>query len=160
MKKFLKGFCQVLLILLTFGCLNPEDDNSGQCVEGTIPFVYYRLIFPDCYRKTFWIEVFGAEKIGKSVTIPKIQRGEHPEPAVKYFNVIEAIIPDYNFNETLLESLQGSSIYFEYRYASKEEISDVRNDSPCKEIYDYFELPVIVITRFSFESCPKHSENQ
>ncbi|WP_304517395.1 hypothetical protein [Cecembia rubra] len=161
MKKLLKGFWPWILIILTFGCLNPEADNSGQCVEGTIPSGFYRLRFQDCFQKSIWIEVSVQTKIGKDVSISIPSPVLHPIPDVEYKNVVEALITNFNFDETLLESLEGSPIFFKYRNASDKEISEVRSFDPnCIEVYENIEIPVIVITQFSFESCPKQSENQ
>ncbi len=145
---------------MTFSCLNPEADNSDQCVEGTIPSGFYRIRYQDCYQKSIWIEVSYQTKIGNNVRISIPSPVLNPQPDAKYNNVVEAIIPNYNFDETLLESLEGSTFFFKYRNASDEEILKVRSINPnCIEVYENNEIPVIVITQFSFDSCPKHSEN-
>jgi len=160
MKKLLKGFVPLALIILTFGCLNPETDNSDQCIEGTIPWRFYRLRFPDCFQKSIWIEVSESYKIGKNVKISIPFPMLHPRPDVEYKNVVEAIIQDYPIDETMLESLEYSPIFFNYRFASEAEIAGIRSGDPnCLEVYENRGIPVIVITHFSFNACPKHSEN-
>lgn len=160
MKKILKGFVLLLLVLFNFGCLSTETDNLDLCVEGTIPWGFYRLRYQDCFQKSIWIEVSEQTKIGKNIKISIPSPVLHPRPDVEYKNVVEALIPNYDFDEIILESLEGSPIFFDYRIASEVEIASIRSNDPnCIEVYESLGIPVVVITKFSFESCPKSSGN-
>jgi len=160
MKGLLKNFFLGVLFVLACGCLNPEIDPADQCFEGRIPGGYYRLRFTDCYKKSIWIEVSESIKIGKNVSIPMAAPVLHPRPPIEYKNVVEAIIPDYPIDENILEGLEASSIFFNYRIASDAEIVAIRNNDPnCIEVYENLGIPVIVITKFSFETCPNKSES-
>ncbi|MCH7403083.1 hypothetical protein ACFOUP_04065 [Belliella kenyensis] len=161
MGKLKNGIIKISLILglamIGGGCLQ-EPNLEIQCVEGIIPKdILYRLIHEECFSNSLWIEILNSDELGKDVNIYTPSPGGQPNSPIQYKNIVEIPFSSLFIESNQLDSLLGGKIYFNYRIATENEINAIRNTG-CTEVYDSYEIPVLIITDLSFNGCPQTSD--
>lgn len=146
------------LMLLGMGCREDNFNANSDCIEGIIPNdTLYRAIHEGCFSNSIWMEVLNKDDLGKDVNIFTPSPGEQPNFPIQYKNIVEILLTGQFFESNQLDTLLGKKIYFNYRFATEEEISAMRN-SECTEVYDTYDIPILILTHLSFDGCPKTTD--
>lgn len=161
MKKIRKYlFLLCLPVLSNIGCNKQDISTSKNCVVGIITNdTLYKSIYEGCYANSLWIEVQNDDTLGENVNIYSPAPSLTPNPAIEYVNVIKVPVPNQISMNNRKDTLLGQKIYFQYRFAEESEISAIRNKE-CLEVYETHNVPVIVLTNFSFSDCPPENTEQ
>ena len=142
-----------LSMLVTTSCYQPEINSSSTCIEGRIVSdSIYKNIYEDCYNNSFWIEVLNNDTLGKDVQIYTPAPSLNPSPPIKYSNVVEVPFLEQFRSNNRLDTLLEKKIYFHYRMANDNEMDAIRNIR-CADVYETHEVPILIITEFSFSDC-------
>lgn len=150
--RILFGLLCLSMVTIT-GCDNQEMNNTEGCIVGAIVNdSLYKIKYEGCYGNSLWIEVKNSSTLGKDVPMPSIYPGGEG-PSINYYNVIDAYISKEISSNKRLDTLLGKKIYFNYRFANENEINEIRNNE-CAEVYETHDVPVIILTDFSFDECP------
>lgn len=157
LSKFLLTIC--LLPILWSGCREANSNIYSDCIEGMIPNdTLYKIIYEECYKNSIWIEVLNRNDLGKNVEIYTPAPIGQTNLPITYNMVIETLIPNDLISMTdRIDTLLGAQVYFEYRLADEGEVMSLRNTA-CSDVYEALDIPVLIITQFSLESCPPSSD--
>ena len=143
------------IMMVTIGCKEFNSTLPADCIEGIIPNdTIYKKIYEECYTNSIWIEVLNRDDLGGEVEIFTPAPTGQPNFSIEYNNVIEVPVPDQFLRSNQLDTLLGKKIYFRYRLANDGEISALRN-AECSEVYETYDIPVLILTQLSFDGCPQ-----
>ena len=159
-QKALKSFMlfTISMIILIVGCDEDNSITTSDCIEGVIPNdTIYKKIYEECYSNSIWIKVLNRDGLGENVEIFTPAPAGQANFPIEYNNVIEVPVPDQLLRSNQLDTLLGKKVHFKYRIVNEDEIAALRN-AECSEVYETYDIPVLILTQLSFDGCPQTSD--
>jgi|SRR5690554_4700469 len=145
----------VFTILISLFCISCKKSSlTDTCIEGRFPTsMLYKKMHETCYPNSLWVEVLNDKNLGRDLTLYNAYPILHPIPPTQYTNIVELIFIDGFLETYTLEELTGRKINFKFRHATKEEINQVHSEQ-CQKLKAEFNVPLLVVTDWSYDGCP------